>query len=243
VKANDYNRILGEVMKKEREEMGLSQTEVAKRMGISPAYLSQLEHNRRRIYMELIEPWCEKVGVSPTFLLERYVRYLQPKEGKMQEYKRMREYKETINEGVELGLGSQIDATFTFLKKFLQVKEKERKGKRRGVKKEREWSKSVKENLSQEEFVVRAIKKLRKPPYKGIHTVYSGLNEAWKKYYGTDPVEEIQKLSQQGKIKIRPAKGGAVIYLPGEGPGPKNVLDIILEWSWMTGLLFKQYGL
>jgi len=32
--------------------------------------------------------------------------------------------------------------------------------------------------ISEEEFVFRAIKRLRKPPYRGIHSVYSGFNQA-----------------------------------------------------------------
>jgi len=90
------------------------------------------------------------------------------------------------------------------------------------------WQQEKKE-LSEEEFTVRAIKKLRKKPHKGIHTIYSGFNDAWRKHLGTDPIDGVQKLAQQGKIEIRPAKGGAIIYLPGEGPRPKNVLDMILE--------------
>ena len=35
------------------------------------------------------------------------------------------------------------------------------------------------ERLSQVEFVKKAIVSLRKEPYKGIHTVYSGFNEAF----------------------------------------------------------------
>ena len=37
--------------------------------------------------------------------------------------------------------------------------------------------------LSEHEFVIRAIRKLRKPPYKGIHSVYSGFNKAFKDYF------------------------------------------------------------
>jgi len=59
--------------------------------------------------------------------------------------------------------------------------------------------------------------------------VYSGFNGAWRNHFETDPIEGVQKLAQQGKIEIRPAKGGAIIYLPREGPGSKNVLDMILE--------------
>jgi hypothetical protein len=62
--------------------------------------------------------------------------------------------------------------------------------------------------ISEEEFVFRAIKRLRKPPYRGIHTVYSGFNQAFKEHFGKNPVEMTQKLAAEGKIVIRPVKGG-----------------------------------
>jgi hypothetical protein len=37
--------------------------------------------------------------------------------------------------------------------------------------------------LTEEEFITQAIKKLRKDPYRGIHSVYSGFNEAFRKYF------------------------------------------------------------
>jgi len=71
------------------------------------------------------------------------------------------------------------------------------------------------EKLSHEEFVRRAIVTLRKGNYKGIHSVYSGFNEAFKKYFeGEDPVLATTELARQGKIVIRPAKGGVMLYLP-----------------------------
>jgi hypothetical protein len=39
------------------------------------------------------------------------------------------------------------------------------------------------EKFSYEEFVRQAILKLRIGNYKGIHSVYSGFNEAFRKYY------------------------------------------------------------
>ena len=68
--------------------------------------------------------------------------------------------------------------------------------------------------LSHEEFLKSAITKLRKPPYKGIHSVFSGFNEAFRKYFGEDPVSATNRLAQEGRIIIRPAKGGAMLYLP-----------------------------
>lgn len=65
------------------------------------------------------------------------------------------------------------------------------------------------EKLSQEEFVKKAIVSLRKEGYKGIHSVYSGFNEAFKKYFSDEnPVEVTNRLAGEGKIVIRPVKGG-----------------------------------
>jgi hypothetical protein len=78
----------------------------------------------------------------------------------------------------------------------------------------------MEERLSHEEFVKKAIVSLRKEGYKGIHSVYSGFNEAFKKYFpGENPVEITNGLAAQGKIVIRPVKGGVMLYLPEEAPG------------------------
>jgi hypothetical protein len=75
------------------------------------------------------------------------------------------------------------------------------------------------EKLTYEEFVKQAILKLRTGDYKGIHTVYSGFNEAFRKYFdGANPIEITNRLAQEKKIVIRPVKGGVMLYLPGEVP-------------------------
>ncbi len=67
--------------------------------------------------------------------------------------------------------------------------------------------------LTPEQFVAIALEKLRNPEHKGIHSVYSGFNEAFREYFpGLDPVETVKQLAEQGKIKVRPTRGGAVIY-------------------------------
>lgn len=78
----------------------------------------------------------------------------------------------------------------------------------------------MEERLSHEDFVRKAIVSLRKEGYRGIHSVYSGFNEAFKKYFdGENPVETTNRLAQEGKIVIRPVKGGVMLYLPEEAPG------------------------
>jgi hypothetical protein len=73
--------------------------------------------------------------------------------------------------------------------------------------------------ITPEDFVRQAVLKLRAEPYKGIHSVYSGFNEAFKKYFaGDDPVRFTNGLAEEGKIAIRPVKGGVVLYLPEDAP-------------------------
>jgi hypothetical protein len=86
------------------------------------------------------------------------------------------------------------------------------------------------ERLGHEEFVKKAIVSLRKEGYKGIHTVYSGFNNAFKKYFeGENPVEVTNKLASEGKIVIRPVKGGVMLYLPEDAPSSRDSADEALK--------------
>ncbi len=81
--------------------------------------------------------------------------------------------------------------------------------------------------LTEEEFIVQAIRKLRKDPFRGIHSVYSGFNEAFRKYFGTNPVEATSRLANERKIETRPFKGGVMLFLPGEAPKRPSAEEII----------------
>ena len=84
--------------------------------------------------------------------------------------------------------------------------------------------------LSHEEFVKKAIVSLRKNGYKGIHTVYSGFNEAFKDYFDKfNPVEATTALAKDGKIVIRPVKGGVMLYLVEDAPGQAQTAKDALE--------------
>src|SRR3989338_1619164 len=106
------------------------------------------------------------------------------------------------------------------------------------------------EKMSHEEFVKKAIVSLRKEGYKGIHTIYSGFNEAFKKYFeGENPVEVTKRLAEEGKIVIRPVKGGVMLYLPQDAPiqatrgddASKFVLNVI--HSVCSGLKVHSLGM
>ena len=73
--------------------------------------------------------------------------------------------------------------------------------------------------LTPEEFVRLAIVKLRNGNFKGIHSVYSGFNEAFRKYYESgDPVQVTNRFGEEGKLVIRPVKSGVMLYLPEDAP-------------------------
>jgi hypothetical protein len=86
------------------------------------------------------------------------------------------------------------------------------------------------EKLSHEEFIRKAIVSLRKEGYKGIHSVYSGFNAAFKKYFdGENPVEATNRLAVEGKLIIRPVRGGVMLYLPEEAPASQSLGDDALR--------------
>ena len=68
-------------------------------------------------------------------------------------------------------------------------------------------------DISPEEFVYKAIERLRVPPYRGIHAVYSGFNGAFREYFPLlDPVDFVNQLVREGKITVRPVRGGVILY-------------------------------
>lgn len=86
----------------------------------------------------------------------------------------------------------------------------------------------MEEKLSHEEFIKRAIVSLRKEGFKGIHSVYSGFNEAFKKYFNNEnPVEVTNGLAAEGKIVIRPVKGGVMLYMPEDAPGSGSAEQVL----------------
>lgn len=77
----------------------------------------------------------------------------------------------------------------------------------------------VKKKLSAEEFVKQAIVVLRDPAKSlGIHARYSGFEKAFLSYFGRPPYDAIVNLSVAGVISVKPARGGAMLYLAEEHP-------------------------
>lgn len=69
-----------------------------------------------------------------------------------------------------------------------------------------------------EQFVITAIKTLRKDGRMGIHVVYSKFNAAFRAKFNTDPQPVTKAMELAGKIVVQPCRGGAMLYLAGEQP-------------------------
>ncbi|MCZ6624637.1 MAG: hypothetical protein O7B35_10480 [Deltaproteobacteria bacterium] len=83
------------------------------------------------------------------------------------------------------------------------------------------------EKLTQAEFVKKAIVSLRKNPYKGIHSVYSGFNEAFRAYFNEDPIKWTNQLAAEGDIETRPSRKGIMLYLHGEAPARTTGKEVL----------------
>ena len=69
-----------------------------------------------------------------------------------------------------------------------------------------------KRKVSKRKFVLNAVHTLRKSGYLGIHVVYSGFNQAFRDYYGEDPIAEVDKLVEAGVVIKQPVRGGVMLY-------------------------------
>ena len=77
--------------------------------------------------------------------------------------------------------------------------------------------------LNYEDFFKQAIIALRDvTKSRGVHSVYSGFNDAFRQYFGENPIPVTQELAKKGIIEVQPRKGGVMIYLPGEAPSSRS---------------------
>ena len=100
----------------------------------------------------------------------------------------------------------------------------------------------AKDKRTKEWFVLRAIctlnglnKKDSKPDklvfYPGIHVVFSGMNQGFRDLFGCESTDTVDAMDLTGQIEKRGAKGGPMIYLPGEKP--ENVASAATTYKKM----------
>jgi hypothetical protein len=76
----------------------------------------------------------------------------------------------------------------------------------------------MKAKLTKQEFVLKAIERLRTEKSKGIHVVWSGFNQAFEKYFGETSRATTDEMKAQGLIDVIPFSNGIIIYKKGEAP-------------------------
>ncbi len=79
VTSEDYKVLLA-CLKEAREGAGLTQIEVAERLGLSQSQVSKCERGERRVDVIELREWCRAIGIGlPAFLrtLERHLHQIE----------------------------------------------------------------------------------------------------------------------------------------------------------------------
>ena len=74
-------KTLGKVMKAFRETQGISQCQLADRIGVSKQFLSDIENDRKNIGVPFIRKFAEELGFSPESFIRIYVQDFLKKAG------------------------------------------------------------------------------------------------------------------------------------------------------------------
>lgn len=86
--------------------------------------------------------------------------------------------------------------------------------------------------MTLEEFVNKCIDHVQATtPYKGIHVIYGGLNEAIERAFGNGIKAQaaLQELVNKGKFVAVMRRGGPVIYKPKDAPAQRNKATELLK--------------
>lgn len=66
----DYNQKIGAYLARERKAKKVSQQQLADRLGVTKAAISNWELGKRTIYAEQMLEYCDELGIDPTELVK-----------------------------------------------------------------------------------------------------------------------------------------------------------------------------
>lgn len=66
----DYNKKIGAYLAKERKAKKVSQQQLADRLGVTKAAVSNWELGKRTIYADQMLQYCEQLGIDPADLVK-----------------------------------------------------------------------------------------------------------------------------------------------------------------------------
>jgi transcriptional regulator with XRE-family HTH domain len=68
-KAGWWDMGLGERIREKREELGLTQLQLAQALGVTPQHISVVEQNKRAPSLDLLAKWAHELGVTTDYLI------------------------------------------------------------------------------------------------------------------------------------------------------------------------------
>jgi transcriptional regulator with XRE-family HTH domain len=68
--------MLGQELRKAREEAGLTQEQLAHKSGVDRSYISELEHDEKNPTVNRLFTLCKAIGIRPSKLIERVERQI-----------------------------------------------------------------------------------------------------------------------------------------------------------------------
>lgn len=74
--------------------------------------------------------------------------------------------------------------------------------------------------ITRSEFILKAIELGRQGNRKGLHSVHSGLEAAFIRYFGQKAnfIKTVRQLEKESQVTLRSTKGGLMLYKPSEAP-------------------------
>jgi transcriptional regulator with XRE-family HTH domain len=111
---------LRSMLRRERMRRGWSQKKLAKKIGISEPYLSQLENADRHIYWELFVAWCGALRMTPSYVVDKWQR-IGGFDGFDKE--QIKEYHEVVDNMIAFDFRTELD-NFMFYFKGLVAQER-----------------------------------------------------------------------------------------------------------------------
>lgn len=70
---NKNKILIGKILKETRSSLGLTQEEVAEKLGLAPRYISDIERDKTKGSIDTLVKLCNIYHITPTYVLQDYL--------------------------------------------------------------------------------------------------------------------------------------------------------------------------